>query len=181
MLIAHALRYDGEGRRNDLAGLALQGEDAQQAVELDVRHRWTRWQAGITGGATNREYVRRDFVAELAATTKAQTPFVSTELARHFGQSAVALGASWAARVPTGSVPTVDRGPNYRRLQAPELAYEVAEASAVALSLTWQRQVGRRALLAQFRREEASPRSVVASRLQPEGARERWVGSLTFR
>jgi hypothetical protein len=181
MLVAHALSFDGEGRRSDLPGLAIRGSDAQQAAELDVRRRWSRWQAGVIAGVTNREYVREDFVADLAARVDVATPFVSGELARHFGATSVALGASWANRTPSGQVPNVNRGANYRRLQATELAYDAAEASAWAAWLSLQRAVKGRTVFVQLRGEQASPSTRLPSRLQPGGDRTRLAFSLGYR
>lgn len=182
MIVASDVQFGGEGRRSDLAGLAIQGDEAQQAVELDIRQRWTKWRAGVAGGAIRRAFSRQDFVAELRAQHTVQTPFVSTEVARLFGGSAVAIGTSWASRVPAGTVPNAtERGPNYRRFLAPELAYETADASAWAVSLSWQQRLANRHWLLSLRHERASSQGVVVERLQPGGQRERWSATVGFR
>lgn len=182
MVVAHDVRFDSEARRSDLKGLAVLGNDGQQAIEVDVRQRWSQWTAGVTAGGVRRDFVRRDYVALLAPSLTVQNPFASAEVARRVGQTSVALGVAYSMRAPIGSVPVPTKlGPNYRRLLAPELAYDAAESSAMALSLTGQRVIGRSTVFAQLRREQATATTVVEQRLQPAGARDRWLVTVGIR
>lgn len=181
MVVAHRVTLNGKGYRNDLAGLAVLGGDTQNAVEGDVRYTRGAWMVGVTGGMTQRTQDRQDYVAQLTSHIEQVTPFVSGEVARAVRGVSVAVGASFASTSPTAALPAASRGPNYRRLIAPDLAYDAAEASASALWLTVRRAVRGHDVFVQLRTEQASPTSVLASRLQPSGDRTRWQVGVGYR
>jgi len=181
-LVAHRITINGSGVRSDLRGVAVRGGDEQLAVEADLRWQRRGWQAGVLGGAMRRTYEREDFVAQASVRTERATPFASAEVARRWSTRAVAAGLSFATASPAGSVPrAADQGPNYRRLIAPELAYELATARAWSAWITAEQRVLGTAAFAQARTERVSPQSLAPARLQPEGDRTRWSVSVGFR
>ena len=181
MLVAYDVSLDGRGTRDDLAGLAVDGSDGQQAVEADVRYTRGAWRVGALGGLTRRTHDRRDFVAELSATIEQSTPFVSAEVARTLGGTWLGAGVSSAWTSPTAALPPAARGVNYQRLIAPELAYDAAEATAMAYWVNVRRAVRGHDVFAQLRLEQASPTTVAVARLQPGGERSRWQVSVGYR
>lgn len=167
---------NGEAVRSDLTGLAFDGNDTRSAVEGDVRLSVSdAWSAAVLGGVSRTTSVRTDFVTSIASRVEAAVPFVGGEVARRFGGGlALAVGGSVASTSPNGALPGANRGPNYGRLIAPALAYDAAEATAVAGWLTATVPFRGRTLMAGVRSESTSPSSVVTARLQPGGSRDGW-------
>jgi hypothetical protein len=174
---------DGETMRRDLTGIVFSGSDVRRAVEGDVRIALgNRWSAALLGGATMMRSDRRDFVVSLPSHVDATTPFISGEIARRVGRFALAVGGSAASTSPSGSVPNAaaQQG-NYQRLIAPMLAYEVAEARAVAGWLSATTPLRVTTLLVSLRAEKTTPSSVNGARLQPGGERTGWNLSVGIR
>jgi hypothetical protein len=71
---------------------------------------------------------------------------------------------------------TANREPNYKRLIAPALAYDAAEARAIAGWVTASFRMGGNALLTSLRAERANPTSVIAAHEPARGAGESDVG-----
>lgn len=180
-VVAAHTSLTGQGTRSDLGGTAVTGTDAQTAIEGDVRLTLGDWMLGALGGFTRRTQTRHDYVAALTADVEVSTPFVGLEAARQFGASAVSVGVSVASTAPTAAIPPANRGPNYQRLIAPDLAYDAAEAMATAEWITVRQTVSGHALSLQLRAEHASPKSVLTPRLQPSGDRTRWQMSFGYR
>lgn len=174
---------DGDAMRMDLTGLAVRGTDERQMIESDVRFVISpRWSTAFTAGVSRFSSARRDFVASVASSLDAATPFASIEIARRFRQSAIAVGASATSVRPTGTVPTAaERGPVYQRLIAPSLAYDAAAADAFAGWVTGEVPLRRTTLLVSARAERSSPASASPARLQPAGERTLWSFALGIR
>lgn len=180
-VVAHHITMDGTGTRNDLSGLAISGSDAQSAIEADARLTLGNWKVGVLGGLQRRSMDRQDFVAEITASVEKTVPFISAEVARQVGTFAMSAGASAATAAPTASLPPADRGPNYQRLIAPDLAYDAAKASATAAWVTVQHPFRGQHLFARLRFDQASASSVLTERLQPGGDRHRWQLNAGYR
>lgn len=170
---------DGTAVREDLKGIAFDGGDTKAAIEGDVRVQLSRaWSAALLGGATRLTSDRTDYVVSLHSRVQATTPFVGAELARHWKRAAFALGASAASTSPSGTLPSTARQANYRRIIAPTLAYDAAEATAVAGWATSLLPIGGATFVASVRAERSAPTSAVAARLQPNGERTGWSVSV---
>ena len=171
---------DGTAVRSDLAGLAFDGTDNRFAVEGDVRFTLSRkWTAAVLGGVARTTSARTDYVVSVASRVETTVPFISGEIARQLqNRFAIAIGMSAASTTPTGALPGADRGPNYQRLIAPALAYDAAEATALAGWITATVPFRGRTAMLSVRSEQTSPSSVVTARLQPSGTRNGW--SLMF-
>ena len=182
-LVASDESANGDATRPDLTGVSYRGSDRRRAAEADVRSAvGPVWDVGATGGATQVERTGVDFVATDAAATRVLTPFGSAELARRWSWGALALGASGAWSSPSGNIPSLEgRGPYYRRFIAPTLAYEAADASAVAGWVTATVGFRGAVLLGSVRAERASPSSSGLQRLQPQGERSGWSAILGLR
>ena len=181
-LVASFEELDGNAVRSDLTGIAFDGRDEKAAVEGDVRVAISSfWSAAISGGVTRLSSTRTDYVATINSDVITTTPFLSAEVARRLGRGAVSIGVSAAATSPNGAVPVAARDPNYQRLIAPALAYDAAEASAVAGWLTATMPLRGRSILMGVRSERATPRSVNVARLQPDGERSGWSVMLGVR
>jgi hypothetical protein len=183
-VVAAMESLDGRGRRAELDGIAYVGSHTRRAVEVDLRTATTgRWSAALLGGVVQNERALEDFVAELQLVSDVRTPFIGAEVGRRFGRAAVAAGVSMASMTPTRArIPAAaERGERYQLLIAPALAYEVAEATAMAGWLTTELPVRKVTLLGSVRGERASPRSVAAQRLQPGGERTGWSVVLGIR
>jgi hypothetical protein len=173
---------NGTARRSDLTGIAVVGRDEKLAVEGDVRVRLSdAWTIAALGGATRLQTSRTDYVVTLSSDIKTTTPFVGGEVARRWRRVAIALGASRASTTPSGALPKATQGPTYRRLIAPSLAYDAAQASAVAGWITATLPLRSGTLITSVRSERATPSTVVSSRLQPGGERSGWSLSLGIR
>lgn len=174
---------EGEAVRSDLSGLAFDGRDERMAVEADVRVALNpQWSAALLGGVTRVSSERDDYVVLLGSEIASTTPFVAAEVARRFTRAAISAGVSAAITAPTGEVPPVgDLGPNYQRIIAPALAYDAAEARAVAAWVTGAVPLRGRMLLASVRAEQTTPTSIATSRLQPGGSRSGWSLSVGVR
>jgi hypothetical protein len=166
--------FNGSGRRADLDGIAFRGYDARRAIEGDVRVSiGSSMRGAVLAGVVETTHELRDFVAQLRSSAVSRTPFVSAELARGFGRFAVAAGVSSAAAVPvSGRIPVTDeRGELYKRVTAPDLAYQVTEARAMGIWVTATAVLRGTTFIATLRSENSSPRTVAGHRLQPEGER----------
>ena len=119
--------------------------------------------------------------AEPGAAIGQTTPFLSAEVARTVDGTFLGTGVLSARTSPTAALPPAARGVNYQRLIAPELAYDAAEATAMAYWVNVRRAVRGHDVFAQLRLEQASPTTVLVSRLQPGGERSRWQVSLGYR
>lgn len=166
----------GEAVRKDLTGIAVRGAEERMAIEADMRMTLgTRWSTALVGGISNATSGQEDFVADLSIRRDATTPFVAGELARKLGigtQSAVAVGFSAAMVSPSGSVPAIaGRGPNYLRLVAPALAYELANAHALSVWITTTAEVRGTVLFTNIRGERVAPSADAETRMQPNGDR----------
>jgi hypothetical protein len=181
----------GTATRQDLTGIVFDGRDTRNAVEADVRWRLgSRWQAAAMAGATQHSYARVDYVVSLRTRIEATTPFAGGEIARSFGHGAagrarpngVAVGSSWTAVSPGGTLPSVsNQGVSYRRLIAPMLAYDAADSRAVAAWATVRVQRGTTPYWLSVRMEQTQAQTPVTSRLQPSGDRTLWSVSLGLR
>jgi hypothetical protein len=175
-LVGSSESLDGGAVRSDLTGNAFDGTDSRLAVEADLRIQVSSaWSAAVIGGTTRLASQREDYVASISSDIASLTPFTAVEVGRHAGRASVAAGFSAAMTVPGGTVPvTANRQPNYKRLIAPALAYDAAEARAIAGWVTASFRMGGNTLLTSLRAERANPTSVIAARLQPEGTRSGW-------
>jgi hypothetical protein len=183
-LVGSLESLDGEGRRSELRGIAFAGTTTRRAVELDLRTpAANRWSGALILGATTLQQSRTDYAAQLDAYSDVTTPFLSAELSRRVARHALSLGASVASMAPgSARIPAAaSRGAVYRRLLAPALGYEVAEASAAAAWLTAETAFRGTPLLLTLRGERTTPTSVVTSRLQPGGNRQLWSVGLAIR
>ncbi len=182
MLVGSRESLDGTAVRADLTGIAFEGRDTRHAIEGDARMQLARsWSAALLGGATQMTSERVDYVSSLRSRVEVTTPFVGAELARHRRTAAFALGVSAASTLPSGAVPSVEREANYRRLIAPMLAYDAAEAQALAAWATALVPIGGTTFVASVRAERTTPRSVMGARLQPSGDRTGWSVMLGVR
>jgi hypothetical protein len=183
-LVVSAEASDGEGTRAEFDGVSYVGSNSRRAIEIDLRTPADRsWSVAVLGGVVQMEHALDDFVSQLEAATNVSTPFVGGEVGKRLGRGAIAAGVSYAQMTPTrAGLPAVaERGERYRLLIAPAWSYEVAEATAVAGWVTAQWRVSNTLLLGSVRAERASPRTVVASRLQPGGERSVFSVSLGVR
>ncbi len=181
----------GTATRQDLTGIVFDGRDARNAAEAEVRWRFgSRWQAAALAGATQHSFARFDYVVSLRTRLEATTPFAGGEIARSFGQAVVgdarangvAVGSSWTAVSPGGSVPSVrNQGASYRRLIAPMLAYDAADSRAVAAWATVRVRRGATPFWLSLRMEQTQAQTPFASRLQPSGDRTLWSVTLGLR
>jgi len=166
---------DGTAVRADLTGIAFDGVDTRAALEGDIRFQLaTAWSAALLGGATRLSTERSDYVVAVRSRVETTTPFLGAEVAHHRKRVAFAVGASVASSSSSGVVPSIERAPNYRRIIAPMLAYDAAEAIAFAGWGTASLPIRGTTFVLGGRMERASPTSVIASRAQPSGARRGW-------
>jgi hypothetical protein len=173
-VVAYHIGLDGTGSRADLNGVAVIDRHTQDAIEGEARYAVNAWTAAAMGGFVRRTMDRQDYVAELRTTLQQHTPFVGAEVARRLSSIDVAAGASMAWWSPTAALPPADRGPNYRRLIAPTLSYEASQGSATAFWLAARYSLRGHVIRIQARSERAAPTTVLTSRLQPSGDRQRW-------
>ena len=173
---------DGTAVREDLKGIAMDGGDTKAAIEGDVRVRFARsWSAAVLGGATRLTSTRTDYVVSLRSSLQAATPFIGAELSRRWRRTAIAVGGSAASTSPSGTLPSTALKANYRRIIAPMLAYDAAQATAVAGWVTALLPIGGTTFVVSARAERTAPRSAVAARLQPTGERTGWSVSVGVR
>jgi hypothetical protein len=180
LIIGSQETLDGSAVRADLTGTAITGSDTRHALEADVRWTLSRWSAAARGGVVLTDHARRDFVAEVATSIQRTTPFVSAEVARQVRGVSILLGGSATNTGAKAGIPTdvAARGPEYRRLIAGDLAYEVADGIATAAWVGTRIPVGKVSLHASVRVEQSSARTEALERLQPTG--ERRVVSVVF-
>lgn len=133
-LVASDENVAGDARRPDLTGITYSGTDRRRALEGDFRVAFKeRWHTGASVGVVQTQRTQQDFVSQQLANTTVNVPFFAAEVARQSARAQVAIGGSVAAQRGDGDIPTnAQSGPNFRRLIAPQLAYEVASARAVS-------------------------------------------------
>ncbi len=133
-LVASSEQVNGDGQRYDLRGIALNGADERNAIELDVRRPvGTKWDVALTGGAVQQTRTLTDFVVPRTAELDGLMGFGSAEVGRVFSTRAirrVVVGGAFASRAPDAVVPRADR--NYQLLIAPGLRYDATTATATA-------------------------------------------------
>jgi|GEM_PF-894704 len=175
MVIGSSEQNAGDAVRLDLTGIAFKGRTTRNAAELDVRSTFGAWNLAALGGAIRQTRYGSDFVVEEIADLESTQPFISGEIARRFGRASLAVGASAVQSTSVGVVPAAAAArANYRRLIAPDLAYDAADARASALWTTAMYQLNKAALFASVRYETTTPTSSAPQRLQPTGERTGW-------
>jgi hypothetical protein len=173
-LTANHEALSGNAVRSDLTGLAAQVEERQQGMEGELRWGWRRLRLLGFGGITRHKRTVVDFVAQVTGLTQRVTPFGGVEAQLRHGTWGITGGMTYASSHGSGRLPVPARqSAAYTRLVAPDLAYEVAPASAWSGWLRLSHRVVGKDGDITARVERVSPTAVDVVRAQPGGDRRR--------